>query len=281
MRSPRAQRQLGRRLQRRDLARSWERIAFRTFADPDTSYNALEAGEIDIATIPPARSAEAQSNWGTTLDTSVAGSYHFLFNLADPRVGGEEHVLLRQAISMAIDRDAINEAVFNGLRTVSTGITPPGIPGFAETLCDYCAYDPEAAQAAYDEWLAAGNEPETIPIQFDSDAGHEPVVAIFVDNLAVIGIEASRSADHGDVLHRARRRSLCALPHRVDRRLPDVRQLHVRPVPLRLPRPEQLRRYSIPEFDALIDEAKPTADPDARAELFNQSETSSSTRTSP
>ncbi len=91
---------------------------------------------------------------------------------------------------MAIDRDAINEAVFNGMRTVSTGITPPGIPGFAENLCDYCAYDPEGAQAAYDEWLAAGNEPQTIPIQFNADAGHEPVVAIIVDNLAAIGIEA-------------------------------------------------------------------------------------------
>ena len=58
-----AQRQLGRRCQRRDLARiTQERIVFRIFADPDTSYNALEAGEIDIANIPPARSAEAQSN---------------------------------------------------------------------------------------------------------------------------------------------------------------------------------------------------------------------------
>ena len=91
---------------------------------------------------------------------------------------------------MAVDRDAINEAVYNGMRTVSTGITPPGIPGFAESLCDYCAYDPDGAQAAYDEWLAAGNEPETIPIQFNADAGHEPVVAIIVDNLAAIGIEA-------------------------------------------------------------------------------------------
>ena len=224
-----------------------ERIVFRIFADPDTSYNALEAGEIDIANIPPARSAEAQSNWGTTVDTSVAGSYHFIINLADPRVGGEENVLLRQAMSMAIDRDAINESVYNGLRSVSTGVTPPGIPGFAENLCDYCAYDPEAAQAAYDEWLAAGNEPETIPIQFPADAGHEPVVAIFVDNLAAIGIEAEAdAADRGDVFLRARRRSVCGLPRWVDRRLPDVRQLHVRPVPHRLDRLQQLRRCQHP-----------------------------------
>ena len=175
------------------------------------------------------------------------GSYHFIFNQSDPRVGGDENLLLRQAISMAIDRDAINESVYNGLRTISTGVTPPGIPGFAENLCDYCAYDPEAAQAAYDEWLAAGNEPETIPIQFNADAGHEPVVAIFIDNLAAIGIEAEADPRiTRDVLLRARRRGVRDLPGRVDRRLPDVRQLHVRPVPHRVDRLQQLRRRQQP-----------------------------------
>jgi len=31
---------------------------------------------------------------------------------------------------MAIDRDQINKKVYEGVRTVSTGITPNGIPGF-------------------------------------------------------------------------------------------------------------------------------------------------------
>ncbi len=99
------------------------------FADVDTSYNALEAGEVDNATIPPARSEEARSNWGTTLDTALLASYHYLFNQRDPRIGGPENLLLRQAISMAVDRDAINEAVYNGMRTVSTGHHAAGNPG--------------------------------------------------------------------------------------------------------------------------------------------------------
>jgi oligopeptide transport system substrate-binding protein len=250
-----------------------ERIVFRIFSDPDTSYNALEAGETDIANIPPARSAEAQSNWGTTVDTAVAGSYHFIINLADPRVGGDENVLLRQAISMAIDRDAINESVYNGLRTVSTGVTPPGIPGFSENLCDYCAYDPEAAQAAYDEWLAAGNEPQTIPIQFNADAGHEPVVAIFVDNLAAIGIEAEADprisetyftelADGACVICRA---GWIADYPTYDNFMYDL--FHTDSIGF-----NNYAGVSIPEFDTLVDEAKQTVDPDAQAELFQQSE---------
>ena len=125
-----------------------ERIVFQINADTDTSYNALEAGETDIARIPGARAEEARSNWGTTLDMTVLGSYYYAFNFRDPRFGGEENLLLRQAISMAINRETINEAVYNGTRTLSTGVTPPGIPGFLENVCDYCTYDPEGAAAA-------------------------------------------------------------------------------------------------------------------------------------
>ena len=166
-------------------------ITFRVSADPDTSYNSFEAGEGDNANIPPARTTEAEETYGTTLDVPILGSYHFDFNLRDPRVGGDENLLFRQAISQAIDREEINDAVYNGSRTTSTGITPEGIPGWAPDICDYCAYDPDAAQAAFDEWEAAGNSQDgPLPIQFNADAGHEPVVQIMIDNLAAIGIEA-------------------------------------------------------------------------------------------
>ena len=135
-----------------------ETITFQVTADPDTSYNSFEAGEGDNANIPPARTSEAQENYGTTLDVAILGSYHYDFNFRNPLVGGDENLLFRQAISQAIDREEINQAVYDGSRTLPTGVTPPGTPGFAPDLCDYCSYDPEAAQAAFDEWEAAGNE---------------------------------------------------------------------------------------------------------------------------
>ena len=53
-------------------------IEFRTTADPDTSYNAFEAGEGNNANIPPARVADAQAAYGNTLDVSILGSYHWV-----------------------------------------------------------------------------------------------------------------------------------------------------------------------------------------------------------
>ena len=250
-----------------------ERITFRVFADVDTAYNALEAGEVDNATIPPARSEEARSNWGTTLDTSLLASYHYVFNFRDPRVGGDENLLLRQAISLAIDREAINQAVYNGMRTVSTGITPPGTPGFAENLCEYCTYDPAAAQAAFDEWVAAGNAQDgPLPIQFNADAGHEPVVAIVIDNLAAIGIEAetdpritetyfSELADGACVF--------CRLGWTADYPTYD-NFLYDQFASESLGGNNY--GYSSEDFDALLAEAKATTDPDERGELFRQAE---------
>jgi ABC-type oligopeptide transport system substrate-binding subunit len=249
-----------------------ERIVFRVFADVDTTYNALEAGEVDTARIPPARQEEARSNWGTTIESTQLASYHYLFNQRDPRVGGEENLLLREAISMAIDREAINASVYNGLRTVSTGITPPGIPGFVENLCDYCAYDPEGAQAAYDEWLAAGNEPEAIPIQFNADSGHEPVVAIMQDNLAAIGIETEADPRITETYFTELGDGACVLCRigwsadypTYDNFLYD--QYHSDSLDL------NNYGYINEEFDALVDEAKATVDPDDRAALFQEAE---------
>jgi len=168
-----------------------DRLVFRVSADADTSYNALEAGEADTARIPSGRTAEAQENWGTTTDVSVLGSYYFQINDRDPRIGGPDNVLLRQAISQAIDRDAINQAVFDGARGVASGITPEGIPGFLPDLCEFCTYDPEAAQAAFDEWTAAGNAQDgPIPIQYGAGGVHGDVVQLIIQNLADIGIQA-------------------------------------------------------------------------------------------
>lgn len=248
-------------------------ITFVTTADPDTAYNSFEAGEGNDANIPPARTQEAQDNYGTTLDVPILGSYHFVFNLEDPTVGGDENLLFRQAVSQAIDRDEINEAVYDGSRTTSTGVTPEGIPGFKADLCDYCSYDPEAAQAAFDEWTAAGNEQsEPMPIQFNRDAGHEPVAQIMVDNLAAIGIDAvaepmdsetyfSDLADGACVFCRA---GWFADYPTYDNFMYDL--FHSDSLG------GNNYGFSNEEFDSLVDEAKATVDKDAQAELFQQAE---------
>lgn len=250
-----------------------DRVVFRVQADPDTGYNAFEAGEADNAKIPPARVTEAQENWGTTLDTDILGSYHFLFNFRDDRVGGEENVKLRQAISAAIDREEINTAVYNDSRNTSTGIVPPGIPGFEEGLCEYCSYDPDQAQTLFDEWTAEGNSLDgPLPLQFNADAGHEDVVAIMVDNLAEVGIQAEAEPFPTETYFSDLAEGACVICRAgwfadyptYDNFMYDL--FHTSTLD------GNNFGYSNEEFDSIVEEAKQTVDTEAQGELFRDAE---------
>jgi ABC-type oligopeptide transport system substrate-binding subunit len=251
-----------------------DKITFRVSADPDTAYNAFEAGEGDTANIPPGRVTEADENYGTTLDIANLGSYHFEIKWSDPAIGGEENVKLRQAVSQAINREEINEAVYDNSRTTSTGITPPGIPGFQENLCEFCAYDQEAAQAAFDEWTAAGNElTEPLRFQFNAGAGHEDVVQIVIDNLSAVGIQAEAEPFPTETYFTQLSEGACFICRSgwyadyptYDNFMYDL--FHSDSIG-----GNNHGEYSNPEFDRLVDEAKATVDPDEQAELFRQAE---------
>jgi oligopeptide transport system substrate-binding protein len=251
-----------------------DKITFVTTDSPETAYAALEAAEVDTANIPPGQVTEADENYGTTLDVAVLGVYYYDFNWTDPTLGGEDNVLLRQAISQAIDRETINEQVYDGTRTLPTGITPPGIPGQQEDLCQYCSYDPEAAQAAFDEWVAAGNEiTEPIQVDFNADAGHEDVVSIIVQNLAEIGIDAVPNPRPSETYFTELADGACHFCRAgwyadyptYDNFTYDL--FHSDAIG-----GNNHGQYSNPDFDALIDEAKATIDAEAAGELYRQAE---------
>ena len=251
-----------------------ERVTFQVSADPDTSFQSFEAGEGQTGQIPPGRVTEATSNYANTLDVAILGSYHFDVNLRDPVLGGDENLLLRKAISQAIDRDEINTAVYEDSRTVSNGVTPEGIPGWKADLCDDCAYDPEAAQEAFDEWQAAGNSlAEPLVIQYNLGAGHENVVAIIIDNLSQIGIEAVEEGIDTETYFTQIADGACTICRTgwfadyptYDNFMYDL--YHSDSIG------GNNHGYENEEFDALVDEAKATVDPEEQADLFNQAET--------
>jgi oligopeptide transport system substrate-binding protein len=253
-----------------------DRITFRVTADPDTSYNSFEAGEGDTAQIPAGRFQQAADTYDTTLGVNILGSYHWDINMNDPVLGGEEGKPLRQAIQQAINREEINTAVFEDVaRTVSDAVTPEGIPGWGPDLCDICAYDPEGAEASYQEWLDAGNElTEPLQIQFNTGQNHDQVAAIVIDNLAAIGIDAvqapidqetyfSQLADGACVICRA---GWYADYPTYDNFMYDLYHSDS------ANGGNNYSNYQNPEFDQLVDEAKATTDLDQQGELFREAE---------
>lgn len=248
-------------------------ITFRVSADPDTSYNAFEAGEGNNANVPPARVKDAQA-YGNTTKNQILGSYHWVFDTEEGPVAGDKNLKLRQAISAAINRDEINDAVYNSSRTVSTGVTPPGIPGFEKGLCTYCKYDVAQAQKLFDEWKAAGNKlTAPIPLQFNADAGHEPVAQIVIDNLKAIGIQAVAEPMDGETyfsdLAKGACKAMCRSGWFAD--YPTYDNFMFDLFHSKAPG-NNLGKFSNAKFDGLVDEAKQTTDVAKRDDLFQQAE---------
>lgn len=251
-------------------------LIFRIFSDVDSMYSAFEAGETMSSTIPPGRFTESTTRYGNTADPQIA-SYHYVIGMrdADP-LGGPENAKLRQAISLAIDREAINDAVYDGSRALPTSITPPGVPGFVEDLCDYCVTDQARAKELLQAFIAEGGTiPQGIRIRFNAGAGHEDVVAIVQQNLLeVLGIDAQQDPISSEVYFATLRQEGCPGICRAgwfydyplyDNGMYDL--FHTESIG-----GNNLGWYSNPEFDRIVDEARGTVDDETRFELFREAE---------
>jgi peptide/nickel transport system substrate-binding protein len=93
----------------------------------------------------------------------------------------------RRAVSKAIDRDAINDAVFKGTAETATQIWPDGNRFNNPDIADELAYDVEGARAA----LAASDHPDgfSFDIRPLPVSGLPEVAAIMKQQLSEIGVE--------------------------------------------------------------------------------------------
>jgi len=146
-------------------------VEFRVIPDINTAYNELLGGNLDIVrpSIPPELIETAQEELGDRFIEREAAGFDYLgFPTYDPRFADKR---VRQAFSMAIDREAITEAIFSGARQPAFDVIPPVIDGHREDACQYCQYDPERAA----ELLAETDFDTAQPVDlwFNAGAGHD------------------------------------------------------------------------------------------------------------
>lgn len=133
-------------------------ITFRPYTDSLTGYTDVLAGNADVLYLPTAKMTSAITDFGEdhVYSLEAPGVDYIGFPLWDEKWQNKE---LRQAISMAIDREAINEAIYGGLYAPAESLSSPNMNGDPAGLCDeLCSYDPDAAKAKLVE--AGGYEGE-------------------------------------------------------------------------------------------------------------------------
>jgi ABC-type transport system substrate-binding protein len=145
-------------------------VEFRVYTDVNTAYTDVQGGNLDILNnIPPDAIASAQDEFGDRYGEFPSSSFTYIgFPLYDERYADKR---VRQAISLAIDRQAIIDAIFQGSRTPAFSVLPPVMDGYREDACQYCKPDVEKANQLLDE--AGFDRSKPIDLWFNAGAGHD------------------------------------------------------------------------------------------------------------
>ncbi len=162
-------------------------IEFRIFSDVEAALLEAEAGTLDIVSGVPGPSVDiARDTFGDRFLERPISTFTYLgFPMYDENYGGEENLPLRQALSLAVDRQAITDVILPQQFPADSLISPV-VPGYQEGACEFCTYDPEQALSLWEEHGGL----DEIVMWFNSGAGHEEwVEAIANQYTETFGLE--------------------------------------------------------------------------------------------
>lgn len=183
-----------------------DRLVFSITPDASVRYAKLEKNECQVMPFPnPADLKRMQENKDITLMQKAGLNTGFLaFNTQKAPL---DNVKVRQALTMAINKPAIIEAVFQGTGTVAKNLLPPGVWSAAKDLKDY-DYDPEKAKALLKE---AGIAPGTaidlwaMPVQRPYNPNARRMAEMIQADWAKVGVKANIvSFEWGEYLKRVK-----------------------------------------------------------------------------
>ncbi len=196
----------------RGFADYWEgapqidQLIFSITPDASVRYAKLLAGECHVMPYPnPADIAEMQDNPDVNVMEQEGLNVGYLaFNTErepfdDPRV--------RQALNLAVNKEAIIDAIFQGAGRAATNPIPPTIWSYNEDVEDY-PYDPEAARALLAEaGFPDGFETDiwAMPVQRPYNPNARRMAEIVQADWAAVGVTAEIvTYEWGEYLSRSR-----------------------------------------------------------------------------
>jgi peptide/nickel transport system substrate-binding protein len=123
-------------------------ITFGFYPDPTARLLALQAGDVDLIVDVPRQSASQVEAAGATLLTGPVGAYEAMYiNMhgAEPYDLGQD-IAVREAVSIAIDRQQVIDSAWQGNAEPGTTMIPPAILGDSASLVEAPQLDPDRAR---------------------------------------------------------------------------------------------------------------------------------------
>ena len=146
-------------------------VVLRVYTELSTAYTDVLAGNLDVLRgLPPDAYASAPDIFGDRYLQQASPDITSLgFPLYDKRYAD---VRVRRALSMAIDRKAITDAIFLGTRLPADSFAPPTVVGYRANACGHwCEYHPDEAKQLLAE--AGFDTSAPVEIWFNAGAAHD------------------------------------------------------------------------------------------------------------
>ncbi len=182
-----------------------DNLIFAITTDPTTRIQKLLAGECHVAAYPaPADVAALKANANLTVMEQPGLNIAYL--AMNTLVAPFDKLEVRRAVNMAIDRQAIVDAVYQGMGQVAKSILPPTMWGYNDQIDGY-KYDPEAARTLLDGAGVKNIKMKlwAMPVSRPYMPNARRAAELMQADLAKVGIDAEVvSYEWGEYLKRAR-----------------------------------------------------------------------------
>jgi dipeptide transport system substrate-binding protein len=180
-------------------------LVFAITIDPAVRWQKLQAGECHVMPYPNPADLEAMRNNPDiqVLEQEGLNVGYLAFN-AEKEPFTDKRV--RQALNMAIDKQAIMDAVFQGQGTIAKNPIPPTMWSYNDAVEDY-PYDPDAAKALLEEAGVNGLQTDiwAMPVQRPYNPNARRMAELIQADWAKVGVQAEIvSYEWGEYLERSK-----------------------------------------------------------------------------
>jgi len=169
------------------------RVRFHVTEDAAAELQRFAAGDLHITeTVPPQPLPALRRRFGRQLViTPYLGAFWLGLNLTRPPF--RDDPALREALSLAIDRDRLTRHVTGFGETPAYGIVPPGIPGYVPARIAWASHTQAErvahARALYRRAGYSASQPLTIELRYNTSTPHRrlalAVAAMWRETLGV------------------------------------------------------------------------------------------------
>lgn len=174
-----------------------DKLVFKFIKDKQTALAALESGAIDIASnVSPKDAKKFKDNPNyTILEEQKSGIGNFL--AANTKSEIVKDVLVRKALNMAVNKEAIIQAVLQGEGVVANGPLPVTMFGYDRTVEEYgYPYNPEEAKKLLDTagWKDDGQggrekDGQKLAIRLFTDDENKQSAQLVQSMMAAVGVK--------------------------------------------------------------------------------------------